>query len=92
MPCMRRCFFLTSQFCVEETNEKLLDVSAHTVFVAVISQMKRLLHILDEDEWRRKVVYAIFQQMQFELRSFSRSLTCALIEKQFLGVHFIFFS
>lgn len=61
------CFF---SFCAEE---RLHDVSAHTVFVAVISQMKDFFVCsFDEDEWRRKVVYAIF----------SRTAT-SLIEKQF---------
>lgn len=49
MPCMRRCFF---HFALKI----LHDVSAHTVFVAVISQMKDFsecsLGSFDEDEWR----------------------------------------
>lgn len=57
MPCMRRCSRFFS-FCVH-------DVSAHTVFVAVISQMKDFFtrngFDSDEDEWRRKDEFYFMQ-------------------------------
>lgn len=81
-----------SYFCAEETNEKLHDVSAHTVFVAVISQMKDFFMFPMKMNGGGKSFMQFCCEYDFCFAASPLvSLTREMIEKQFCCVHFFIF-